>query len=289
MSVTELRIPTPQGVISGVQSGSQGLPILFLHSASASSAAFVRQMESDLAARHRLIAIDLPGHGRSANAAEPAAAYSVAGFATTVGDVIDTLEIESVVLVGWSLGGHIAIDLMTWHPAVAGAMLIATPPVPRGPLGLIRGFQLGRDVLLASKPNFSDDDAARYFRTCFGEAGTPEMLDAIKRADGRARRANFNGLLRSDGFDEKVAVAETHLPLAVVNGAAEPFARLNYIAGLNYGNLWEGRCHILHESGHAPFLQEPEQFNALLDRFAGDVAAIDALRRVAQKAYAAAG
>lgn len=289
MSVAQLRIPIPQGVICGVEAGGQGLPIVFLHGPSASSAVFARQFDSGLATQHRLIALDLPGHGQSSDATEPSATYTIAGLATAIGDALEALAVERALIVGWSLGGHVAIDLMTWHPAVAGAMLIATPPIPRGPLGLIRGFQFGRDVLLASKPQFNDDDAARFFRVCFGEAGSPEMLAAIKRADGRARRAMFNGIMRGDGIDQKHAVEDTHLPLAVVNGADEPFARLGYIAGANYGNLWEGRCQIIHGAGHAPFLQQPDVFNAMLERFAGDVAAIDALRRVAQKAYAATG
>ena len=78
---------------------------------------------------------------------------------------------------GWSLGGHIGIELMKSHPAVAGMMLTGTPPVSPGPLGVLRGFHANWDLLLASKRNYTARDAERFLHLCFGESAVPAFLD----------------------------------------------------------------------------------------------------------------
>jgi pimeloyl-ACP methyl ester carboxylesterase len=57
----------------------------------------------------------------------------------------------------------------------------------------------------------------------------------------------------------------------MVNGADDPVVRLSFINGLDYANLWEGRCHTLARAGHAPFRDAPETFNQLFHRFLMDL------------------
>src|SRR5665213_1937149 len=277
MTVTASTIATPPADIRVIQSSGTGMPVVLVHGSGASKAVFARQFESPLAQTNRLVAMDLPGHGESGNARDPANDYTIKGFAATVGAVLDRLEIERAVVFGWSLGGHIAIDLMSWHPAVAGLMLTGTPPIQRGPLGLLRGFQLSRATFLVSKPQFTDDEAARFLKACFGDTGTPEFLESIKRADGRARKIVFNGMMRGDGVDQRRAVEHAAVPIAMVNGSKEPLVRLSYVNDLSYGTLWSGHCQVIEGAGHAPFWESPDKFNALLTSFIGDVAAVETL------------
>ncbi len=278
MTAVNTTVNTKQARIALIQSSGDGLPVVMIHGSGSSKGVFARQFESPLAQSHRLIALDLPGHGESSDAAVPAEGYTVKGFAATVGEVLDDLGIERAAIFGWSLGGHVAIELMTWHPAVAGILVTGTPPLPRGPLGVLRGFQLHRDVLLASKPQFSDAEAERFLHLCFGDTGTPEFLASIKRADGRLRKIVFNGMMRGDGADQRRAVENAPVPVGIVNGADESIARLSFVAGVAYNTLWDGQCHVIEGTGHAPFWQRPDVFNPLLTRFVEDVAAAPAVR-----------
>ena len=64
---------------------------------------------------------------------------------------------------GWSLGGHVGIELMARHPGVTGLMIVGAPPVGRGPVAMLRGFQTNLDLLLAAKEQFTEREAQRFY------------------------------------------------------------------------------------------------------------------------------
>ena len=254
--------------------GGSGYPIVFLHGSGASMDSFGRQFKSEILQGFRLIGLDLPGHGGSDNAANPDAAYSLRGFTTTVRGFLETLEIRRAMLVGWSLGAHVAMEVLATSDIATGLMITGAPPISLGPLGMLRGFQAHWDLLLTSKEHFSERDERRFLTLCFGaDKDEPSLARSLHRADGRFRPCFVRSLLRGEGADEARTVAESVTPIAVVTGAGAPFARLSYFASLSYGNLWRDTCHVIELAGHAPFWQQPAAYNALLHDFANDVAA----------------
>ena len=67
----------------------------------------------DLAKTCDVIAIDLPGHGASSRMRGD---YSLGSLASSVRDVLDTLEVKTATVVGHSLGGGIAMQFMYQFP-----------------------------------------------------------------------------------------------------------------------------------------------------------------------------
>lgn len=264
-------IACKQAHIAVSDTQGEGFPLLLLHGNSNGREVFFRQFQSPLAERYRLIAIDLPGHGQSGDARDPDAAYTIPGLADTVCEVIDHLAIDRLGVLGWSLGGHIGIELLARDPRVAGLMIVGTPPIQRGILGVLRGFQPTMDLTLTTRGRLSARETDRFARMCFGDGDHLRFRALIERADWRMRRVMGRGVMAGVGADQKHVVEHNRAPLAVVNGRGEPFARLDYLAGLDYANLWDGQCHVIEEAVHAPFLEAPETFNTLLGRFLADV------------------
>lgn len=262
------------------ESDGTGMPILMLHGTASSREAFARQFHSPLAEAHRLLALDLPGHGASSDAAGPAG-YTLAALTETVAGCIAELKLRRLVICGWSLGGHIAMELIG-HPAVVGVMITGAPPLSKGPLGMLRAFQPSWDMLLASKENFTERDVQRFYHLCFGQGGSPELLAAVRRADGRVRPALTGSMMRGEMRDERLAVETSPVPVAIVNGVADPFLRLSYLDGLRHQSLWHGTPLLLADAGHAPFWDQPEAYNHLLTEFAADAMATSASRRERQ-------
>ena len=254
-------------------SGTAGPPIVFLHGSGFSMDAFARQFSSDILRGHRLIAIDLPGHGASDDAKDAEDVYSLRGFATITRTVLEQIGVRRATLAGWSLGAHVAMELLATSEVAAGIAITGAPPIALGPLGLLRGFNKHWDVLLTSKEHFTDKDAARFLSLCLGvDRDEPAFVRALHRADGRVRSNFVRSILRGEGADEARAVAASDVPIAVINGADEPFARLNYVAAVSYGNLWRESCYVIEGAGHAPFWQKPNIYNTLLRSFVDEVA-----------------
>lgn len=272
MPIYQSTVRTQTGAIRLSESDGAGLPLLLIHGSGASRQVFARQFASPLARRHRMIALDLPGHGESDDAANPAEDYSIPALARTVAAVLEAKDIDRAVVFGWSLGGHVGIELLATNPGVAGLMISGAPPVAPGPVGMLRGFKTNWDLLLATKEQFSERDALRFYDLCYHGNGDGAFLESIRRADGRVRSAVSRSLLRGEGADQKRAVEHACVPVAVVNGEDESVARLSYMAGLGYRTLWGHVCHIIPNAGHAPFWDQPDTFNQLLAQFAADAA-----------------
>lgn len=268
--MTHQRIKTRFAEVAVEDSGGGGPALLMIHGNSASKAVFARQFESELAARVRMIAFDLPGHGASDDAADPVAAYTIGGYAQTAVDVLEALGARRAVVFGWSLGGHVAVDMLARAPDLAGVMICGTPPVPAGPEGLSLGFRPSPHMALTGAAEWSPADAEAFAREG-AQPFEPFMLDDALRTDGRARATMLADALAGGAGDQRRIAETAPTPLAIVNGADDAFVNTDYLATIAYANLWRGQVFNLPGLGHAPFWQAPERFNPLLEQFIADV------------------
>lgn len=264
-------IETSHGRIAYAQSRADGPAILLIHGNSSCKEVFSGQMAAPELARWRLVAIDLPGHGASDDAADPARSYTFGGYAGMVAEAAAALVPGQPVVFGWSLGGHIALELIGRGFAAKGVMISGTPPVTPSPECLMAGFNIDpASENLTGKRDFTEDDVIAYTSHTSAVDGVidPHLLAMCRRTDGRARETMFGSVVQGQALDERRIVATTQVPLAVVNGADDIFIKADYFDGLSWSSLWADGAVRLEGAGHAPFLQRPQEFNALLAKFA---------------------
>jgi pimeloyl-ACP methyl ester carboxylesterase len=107
-----------------------GVPVVFLHG-NLSSSVFWQDTMLRLPSGYRPIAIDLRGFGGT----DPAPVDATRGlrdYAEDVAGLLSTLDITQAHLVGWSMGGGIALQLLRDHPELVRSVTLVNPVSPYG-------------------------------------------------------------------------------------------------------------------------------------------------------------
>lgn len=111
-----------------VQTAGQGVPMLCLHG-HPGSAQCMTVFTEPLSAQYQTIAPDLRGYGKS----RAIAPFTMTDHLSDLETLLDALKIEDCWVLGWSLGGILAMELALSQPdRVRGLVLIATAARPRG-------------------------------------------------------------------------------------------------------------------------------------------------------------
>ncbi|PHM27793.1 alpha/beta fold hydrolase [Xenorhabdus budapestensis] len=264
-------ISTCYARISVLDTGGNRLPVLLIHGNSSSKEIFRHQIEY-FKKDYRVLALDLPGHGASSNASDPRQTYSMPGYARTVIEVLDKLGINRVVVLGWSLGGHIGLEMLALYPKMIGLMICGTPPVAAGKENVALGFRQNEHMRLAGKVDFTEEDVKNYAYQTVGVNAPhePFILEAVARTDGLSRQYMFEAFTSPQATDQKLLAETSKIPLAIVNGAGDPFINAEYVENLNYQNLWQDQVFSLVGVDHAPFWEAPARFNPVLSDFLSD-------------------
>ncbi|HEY6107148.1 MAG TPA: alpha/beta fold hydrolase, partial [Anaeromyxobacteraceae bacterium] len=93
--------------------------ILLLHGLFIDSALWRAQIEP-LAQLGRVVAVDLPGHGRS----EVPPPFDLPGHADALAGALTAMDVERAVCVGWSWGGSLSLHLALRHPTLVAGLAI---------------------------------------------------------------------------------------------------------------------------------------------------------------------
>jgi pimeloyl-ACP methyl ester carboxylesterase len=246
--------------------------VLLLHGNSSCKEVFAHVIPELIVCGHSVLAPDFPGHGGSMDAENPTETYCFEGYANVIDDLLHLVKWKNFVTLGWSLGGHVGLELVAKRPDCTGLMLIGSPPGKPSVEALEQAFIASGTTLLAGKRDFTEQEAVLYASNMLGEdPPDPFLLKRVLRTDGRAREMMFQSALSGQGIDQRDVVMDPNRPVAMVHGADEPFVRQDYLELLKFGRLWRSKLQVLPGIGHAPHWQCPVKFNELLKDFLADL------------------
>ena len=248
--------------------GPRERSIMLIHGNSSCKEAFIEQFGPLLDAGFGILAVDLPGHGASANAADPATENTLPAYAELLRRVCDQTGVKNPLLFGWSLGGHIAIQMIGDNPNYAGLVICGTPPIGPNPQDAMTAFLPSEFSTVTGDANPSEADMAGYITAVYGTK-TP-IPDALVRAghrtDGRSRSSMVAQWQTGEGLHDQRAIVENwHKPLAIVHGVEDAFVSAEFFQSLTLSQPGpESAISMMDHTGHAPFLEQPETFNRIL-------------------------
>jgi pimeloyl-ACP methyl ester carboxylesterase len=258
--------------IAFLDSGGSGRAVIFVHGNSSSARTWRPLLAGSFGRRFRCLALDLPGHGHSAPAKDHAD-YSLPGYATVLAGFAQALGAQDAVIVGWSLGGHIALEAVPQLPAATAFAIFGTPPVASA--AQMPAAFLPNPAMNVGFTDVVREDDARAFAASFTAPGSAlaltEFVEDILSTDGAARASLFASVGAGRFADEVEVAAGLRQPLAILHGQGEQLVNLSYIRELTIPSLWRGQVQLIQGAGHAPHQETPEQFAGLLDQFISDV------------------
>lgn len=144
-------------------------PILMVHGFSCDGHDWMWQIPH-FAERHRVIVVDLRGHGRSS---VPDGGYEPKQFAADIAGLLEQLDVGPVVAMGHSLGGAIVSALAVEHPSLVSAVVSVDP-------GYLLAEEV-RPVVEAMVAAMGSDPvaASQQFLSVSYSAATPPALKAF--------------------------------------------------------------------------------------------------------------
>lgn len=256
------------------EAGRGGRAIVFLHGNSACKEIFAAQMVAAAERGYRAIAIDLPGHGDSADSASPQKDYELTRTGTLVLRLLMQLGLERPLVVGWSLGGHLALEMLGRAWPLRGVAIAGTPPCGPGADEMLQAFKPSDAMALTGAPEFGPSELETYLGALYGRAETipPAFRAAAARTDGVLREVMFTQFAVPDrGCHAHTVIAGSATPICVVHGSEECFFDRAYLAELQWRALWQDRIFDIEGAGHCPFFERPQACNDILFDFAAAV------------------
>ncbi len=242
---------------------------VFIHGNSSCKEVFFQQLNLLKSGNISLIAIDLPGHGCTDNAMSPKENYTIPGYAKIVGKVMLALGFESYGVLGWSLGGNIAMEMAGQGLPVTSMMIMGAPPIGPGIENVEKAF-LPSSLEATGKADLTDNELNDFARAIYGTlAPIPAALAlTAKRTHGMAREIMIGHWMSGEsGHKQTDTIAQWRHPIAVIHGENDPFVALDYLNQAHWKNLWGDKVHVIDSVGHAPFVENPPIFNKLLMDF----------------------
>ncbi|WP_432953433.1 alpha/beta fold hydrolase [Micromonospora haikouensis] len=268
-------IVTVRGRVARCRVTGDGPPVVLLHGIGRTLADFA-ELHERLAHDHRVISLDLAGHGGSAPLDEP---HTLPALARAAADCLDALGVtDPAHLVGNSLGGAVAMRLAVDDPArVASLVLVASAGFGREVtigLRLLAVRPLARLLLRPSRAVARRTERALFHdRRHVTAARLTEALAAARRPHAARVMRELVGSLgtvrgvaapwRQELLD---AVARLDLPVLVVWGDRDlilPAAHLDAARA----RLPRARTHLFADTGHLPQVERAEEFHRLVTGF----------------------
>jgi non-heme chloroperoxidase len=241
-----------------------GPPILFIHGWSQNHLCWARQYDSALADEFRLVAYDLRGHGMSETPLEPGHYTDGRLWAGDVAAITDELDLDRLVLVGWSYGAFVISDYIRAY----GQDRIAAIDFVEGAVKLGEtafGTLIGPGFLDHFAAATADDLPANigamrsFVRACIVKPVPDEDIETAvcwNIVVPAAIRAN----LAAREIDCDDVLAALKVPLLVTHGRQDSVV-LPAMAEHVLATCPTARPSWYDGVGHIPHLEEPERFN----------------------------
>lgn len=247
-------------------------PVILAIHGWAASRGFFADLADRLGDRYRVIIPDLRAHGDTPAGSLP---LDMDTLADDITELMDKLDLDPVVLIGWSMGAMVAWAMIRQNGTDRLTGLVVEDMTPRvlndadWDLGMSRGLTetssvRATDLMRADWPAYAAGFAPRLFAARHADhALVREAAEELSRRDGEAMAALWTSMTSQD---MRPVLGEMRLPILVAHGAESaaygPETSRYLVDTLPQAD----RLEFAH-SGHTPHLEQAEDFARAVDQF----------------------
>jgi non-heme chloroperoxidase len=238
--------------------------ILFIHGFTQSAYAWQRQFTGSLAQSHRILALDIRGHGESEKPLESDHYTNSDLWADDIHAVLTALDVKKCVLVGWSYGGFIICDYLRKYQEqnIEGLVFVGAATK----MGTAEAMALLGPNLTKHIPAFFSNDTrttidtlTQFVSDCFVHPPKQSELYTIlgynHSVPPDVRVGLFSREIDNDAILEKVSV-----PTLLIHGVKDKVVLPSSSEHIGK-KIPHAKLSLFKESAHCPFSEEAESFN----------------------------
>jgi pimeloyl-ACP methyl ester carboxylesterase len=261
-------VSLPGGDLQVVEHGPRdGPPIVLLHCFTC-AIDWWDGMIPRLQRGHRIVALDLLGHGGSE---KPGSGYTIENQANLVAQALSRLGVRDAEVVGHSLGGPVAVALAEQSPGLVDRLVIIdsrSSADDEGDLGLLAGLAFTPvigEALWRIKPDFA---VRQGLEVAFAPGF--DVPDAFVEDVKRMTFSAYDESAHDDYTDESSLaerVAAVGKPLLAIMGAEEQIIDDPRAALAAYAAVPGARVELIRGAGHSPNVERPAKTAALVLAF----------------------
>lgn len=229
------------------------LSVVFIHGSGGDREDWRAQLDG-LPQFANVIALELPGHGES----DPPGEATVEAYAQWVADFVDAMGLQTVMLVGCSLGSAITqwIALFTPKTWLVGIGLVGSGARLRVHPAFIEGLRQDKQKALAMLADYSLSPAT----------GGPLRERLREKYLKTSAELVYGDLSACKEFDVMDSIHEVRLPTWILVGEDDRLTPVKFSRYLHEA-IEGSRLAVVPQAGHLVMMERPEEFNRLLAEF----------------------
>ncbi len=257
------RIASPSPALYVLEFNPTGKPVVLLHGLGSSSSAWGFQIPALVEHDFRVLALDLPGFGKSAALAVHT---NINSLVTSIYQWFQGIGLVSASLVGLSLGGVVALKFTLDFPDLVDKLVLVSSFAKFEPTTKATFFYMVKRFLtlqFAGLDAQAQTVARHLFPDDADEEFRKELVRQIASSDPKTYRSLMHSLAAFDVLDQLNTIT---CPTLVIGGASDttvPLKAQNRLAA----SIPNAHQVVVPDAGHALPIQKPELFNQSLIHF----------------------
>lgn len=262
MAFIETRFIAANGIVQHVRmTGRADAPaVMLIHGLGWDGTLWQRELTTLAAAGWRAVAPDLRGMGRSD---KPDAPSSIPLYAADLVALADALAIARFAVVGFSLGGTIALAMAEAAPTRLTAAICACAAVVESAAGAAATeAMLARAATLGAQ-RFAEEQAQAIWSPSWAGDHREEVARFVAWRAAMDQAALARAFRSSRGFDLRPALARLSLPIRIIAADGDSFVGVEACRALA-ATLPDADFVAIADAGHMASLEQPAAFQAAL-------------------------